>query len=40
MKEPIDDTYTRFKWQKAPLKIVGPNIINMSPEDVSSLSFQ
>lgn len=40
MQEPIDDSYTRFKWQKAPLKLITAQIINLSPEEVVQLGFQ
>lgn len=39
-QEPVDDSYTRFKWQKAPLKVITAQIVNLSPEEVGQLGFQ
>lgn len=30
-QEPVDDSYTQFKWQKAPIKLIQPNIYNLPP---------
>ena len=40
MQEPVDDTYTKFIWQKAPIKPIQQFIFNLSPEQIKNLSFQ
>lgn len=40
MKEPVDDTCTKFIWKKAPVKVFQQFILNMSPEQIRNLSFQ
>jgi hypothetical protein len=40
MQEPLDDTYTHFRWQKAPIKVIQPMIMAYNPEQIQTLSFQ
>lgn len=40
VKEPVDDSYTQFKWQKAAIKLIQPNVYTLAPEQVEGLCFQ
>lgn len=40
IKEPVDESCTKFIWKKAPVMVFQHFILNMSPEQIRGLSFQ
>lgn len=40
MQTPVDQSFTKFKWEKAPIKLIQAFIIGLNPDQIKTLSFQ